>query len=199
LQQSGPSPQRRDRRQRISRRRDLWRFAATHTLHRVQSSGRRRQPVMAASWLIGGRRGRYRCPPLWAPGTPLVCLCPEGCWTRRSPDKMNPEGRHVARIGNRAERIRVAVGCSRESVSSWLVSPKARGTFHSNWELKGESTQGRPKNFRTSERPSNLREGNWPKPKISPRARSILICRKGRSPQRRCLNGLKNRDEPDLA
>src|SRR5450432_1960324 len=61
LQQSGLSPQRRDRRQRLSRRRDPWGFATPDALHRVQSPRRRRQPVMAASWLTGpGDRGLAR-------------------------------------------------------------------------------------------------------------------------------------------
>ena len=85
---------------------------------------------------------------------------------------------------------------SGESVSSWLASPKARGTSRLNWDRERERTQGRPKHFRTSERPRNSRELNRPKPKMSGRARSILICRKGRSPQRRCLNGSKNRMKP---
>ncbi len=79
---------------------------------------------------------------------------------------------------------------------SWLISPKARGTSHLNWDREGEHTLGRPKHFRTSDRPRNSRERNWPTRQMSVRARSILICRKGRSPQRRCLNGSKNRMKP---
>src|SRR5882672_11627410 len=79
---------------------------------------------------------------------------------------------------------------------SWLVSPKARGTFRLTWDRESERTPGRPKHSRTSERPRNSRELNWPKLKMSPPARSILICRKGRSPQRRCLNGSKSRMKP---
>ncbi len=85
---------------------------------------------------------------------------------------------------------------SGESVSLWLASPKARGTSHLNCDGESERTQGRPKRFRTSERPRNSRERNWSKRQMSPRARSILICRKGRSPQRRCSNGSKSRMKP---
>jgi hypothetical protein len=52
------------------------------------------------------------------------------------------------------------------------------------------------RNAAASSRPRNLRERNWPKPKMSARARSILICRSGRSPQRNCFNGSKNRVKP---
>src|SRR5258708_20163147 len=63
-------------------------------------------------------------------------------------------------------------------------------------QTRKRGAQGRLKHFRTSERPRNSRERNWSKLKKSVRARSILICRNGRSPQRRCLNGLKNRMQP---
>src|SRR3981081_3564092 len=56
-----------------------------------------------------------------------------------------------------------AAGVARARVS-WLISPKARGTSHLNCHGESERTQGGPKPFRTSERPRDLRERNWPKP-----------------------------------
>ena len=89
-------------------------------------------------------------------------------------------------------RRRRAAGVAPARVS-WLISLEARGTSHLNCDGESERTQGRPKRFRTSERPRNSRERNWSTREMSPRGRSILICRKGRSPQRRCLNGSKRR------
>src|SRR6266567_7372445 len=79
---------------------------------------------------------------------------------------------------------------------SWLINPKASGTSHLKCHEESDRTQGRPKHFAASTRPRNLRGRNWPKIKMSARARSILICRNGPSPQRRCLNGSKNRMRP---
>jgi hypothetical protein len=77
----------------------------------------------------------------------------------------------------------------------WLISPKARGMSHLNCHGESETTQGRPKHFRTSERPRNSQKRNWSTRQMSALARSTLICRKGRSPQRKYLNGSKNRAE----
>jgi hypothetical protein len=94
-----------------------------------------------------------------------------------------------------SEKFRLGAGGAARRVS-WLISPKARGTSHLNWDREGEHTLGRPKHFRTSDRPRNSRERNWSTRQMSAPARSILICRKGRSPQRRCLNGSKNPMKP---
>src|SRR5258708_11187845 len=56
--------------------------------------------------------------------------------------------------------------------------------------------EGRAKHFRKNSRPRNSRERNWSTRQMSARVRSILICRKGRSLQRRRLNGSKNRMTP---
>jgi len=74
---------------------------------------------------------------------------------------------------------------------SWLISPEAPGTSHLIGQGRSDGTG--PKRFRTSERPRILRERSWPRPEMSVRARLILICRNGRSPQRIFLNGSKNR------
>jgi hypothetical protein len=95
-------------------------------------------------------------------------------------------GRRPKSIGSFAEDL------ARARVS-WLISPEAPGTSHLIGQRRSDGTQGRPKRFRTSERPRNLRERNWPRPEMSVRARLILICRNGRSPQRIFLNGSKNR------
>jgi hypothetical protein len=106
----------------------------------------------------------------------------------------SPTTAHEARCGGQPKSIgSFAEDLARARVS-WLISPEARGTSHLNCRGGSEGgTQGRPKRFRTSERPRNSRERSWPKPNMSVRARSILICRNGRSPQRRCLNGSMNR------
>src|SRR3984957_254318 len=44
---------------------------------------------------------------------------------------------------------------SQERVS-WLINPKGRGTSHLNCHGESERSQGRPKHFRTSERPRNF-------------------------------------------
>jgi hypothetical protein len=73
---------------------------------------------------------------------------------------------------------------------------RARGTFRLSPNRGSVYSLEPPKRFAASSRPRNLRERNWPKPKMSARARSILICRSGRSPQRNCFNGSKNRMKP---
>jgi hypothetical protein len=99
---------------------------------------------------------------------------------------------HEARCGRRPKSIGSFAGDLARARVSWLISPDARGTSHLICR-RSYGTQERPKRFATSERLRNLRERSWPKPKMSVRARSILICRNGPLPQRIFLNGSKNR------
>jgi hypothetical protein len=123
---------------------------------------------------------------------------------QRPPRKANPGGSAGCKRNDFVclrLRSRPRTVCRRHSPRevSWLISPKGRGTSHLNCHGESERSQGLLKHFRTSERPGNSRELNWSTRQTSPRARSILICRNGRSPQRRYSNGSKNRMKADPA
>jgi hypothetical protein len=75
------------------------------------------------------------------------------------------------------------------------MSNKSRGTWYVSFD-RPEAKRRHPRateTFPNEREAKNLRERNWPRPEMSVRARLILICRNGRSPQRIFLNGSKNR------
>jgi hypothetical protein len=79
------------------------------------------------------------------------------------------------------------------------MANKSKGTWYVSFELP----RGKRKRVRATETFPNEREAKKfaraklvDTPNVS-RAHSILICRNGRSPQRRCLNGSKNRMKLD--
>ena len=81
------------------------------------------------------------------------------------------------------------------------MANKSQGSWYVSFELpRGKRTHARAtETFRSELEAKNLREQNWPKLKMSAPARSILICRNGRSPKRRYSNGSKYRMKADLA